>query len=72
MLPGDADANFRSFAEYLLQNDHSLRSSLITLKPRVEGYTKSVSLKYEPSWEPLTTPSGPVHRSVCARFELRG
>jgi len=25
----------------------------ITLKPRVEGYTKSVSLKYEPASEPL-------------------
>mmetsp|Transcript_621 Transcript_621/g.1658 ORF Transcript_621/g.1658 Transcript_621/m.1658 type:complete len:554 (+) Transcript_621:89-1750(+) len=27
MLPGEVDANFRSFAEYLLQNDHSLRPS---------------------------------------------
>jgi len=25
----------------------------ITLKPRVEGYTKSMSLKYEPVSEPL-------------------
>jgi serine/threonine protein kinase len=27
MLPKDADANFCSFAEYVLQNDHSLRPS---------------------------------------------
>ena len=34
-------------------HDHSVLFFFITLKPRVERYTKSVSLKYEPASEPL-------------------
>ena len=35
------------------RNPQLLFFFFITLKPRVEGYTKYVSLKYEPASEPL-------------------
>jgi len=40
----------------------------ITLKPRVDGYTKSMSLKYEPSSEPLhisVKPTPPTPNPEC-------
>ena len=45
---------------------------LITLKPRVEGCTKSTSLKYEPASEPLHIPVKKLYTTPRVSVNRRG
>jgi len=47
---GQSDAGWGS---WLVERSSLLLCFFVTLKPRVEGYTKSMSLRYEAASEPL-------------------